>query len=131
MTTRIANEIRAAETPIYCAGCMNQQPELQHVDFDAACDRGYGEGPLPVTMDDLILCENCVREGARLIGMEDTSLTAAHVRNLEAKADTLEKRLKQAERYADAMEMALDERPEKVHLDHRKKPRKQIEMEAA
>jgi hypothetical protein len=124
--TRLANEVREAAMPMYCAACFNQQPSLRHSDFDASIDRGYGNDEATrVAMDDLILCENCVREGARLLDMIDRDDQT--IATLEHKLDVAEKAKRQAQNYADTMEEALTKRPEKVHIDHRKKPRKQIE----
>ena len=127
--TRLASDIRETTKPIYCSSCFNSQ-DVRHVDFDAACDRGYGTGPLPVAMDDLVLCENCVKEAGRLVGMEDTEITARRIETLERQLDSERKIRRQAEKYADAMELAMDNRPQPVPLDHRKKPRKLIEEAA-
>lgn len=126
--TRLANEIRESSLPVYCAACHGQNPKLRHVDFDAACDRGYGndEG-VKIAMDDLILCENCVKEGARTLGIEDSRELKARVNDLERKHDVERKRREQAERYANTIEDAISNRPTPVHIDHRKRPRKQIE----
>lgn len=127
--TRLANEVREAAMPMYCAACFNQQPQLQHIDFDASIDRGYGNDEATrVAMDDLILCENCVREGARLLDM--TERDDQTIASLERKLDIAEKAKRQAQNYASTMEDALSKRPEKVRIDHRKKPRKQIEEHA-
>lgn len=57
--------------PAYCASCFNQDPQALHVDMEA-----YFDGPVPVAkkdgydavaIDDLILCEGCVREAASLL----------------------------------------------------------------
>ena len=125
--TRLSSDISEATRPIYCSSCFNSEP-VRHVDFDAACDRGYAnEEAVAVNMDDLILCENCVREGAMLIGMTDDADQKAHVVNLERKLDVAEKRRVQAEKYAGTMEDALGQRPEPVKIDHRKRPRKDFE----
>jgi hypothetical protein len=124
--TRLANTIREAGKPIYCSACFNSQ-DIRHVDFDASCDRGYANAEaVQITMDDLILCENCVREGARLLGMTDEADLHEHCAELGRKLEQKDKALKQAQRYADTMEEALHERPKPVHIDHRRKPRKEI-----
>lgn len=132
MTVRLANEIRETSTPLRCSACFNQQPALRHVDFDASCDRGYGDDAgIQINMDDLILCENCVKNGAMVLGIEDSTELKAQVETLERKYDVEKKRREQAERWADTMESAISQRPEPLHIDHRKKPRKQIEEVAA
>jgi hypothetical protein len=125
--TRLASDISEATRPIYCSSCFNSEP-IRHIDFDAACDRGYGNGEaVQVAMDDLILCENCVREGARLIGMTDDTDLKAHLENLKRKVEVERKGRVQAEKWAGTMEDALGARPEAVKIDHRKRPRKQLE----
>lgn len=126
MTIRQANEIRPTEMPIYCSACHRQDPGSTYIDFDAACDRGYGnDEAVQVAYDDLILCANCLREGARHLGMVDSDDQRIQV--LERKLDVEEKLRRQAQNYADTMEEAISKRPEPVHIDHRKLPRKQIE----
>lgn len=127
MTIRLANEIREASRPVYCSACFNSQG-IRHVDFDAASDRGYAnEEAVKINMDDLILCENCIKEGARALGIEDSLTLKEELEDHKRKLDITHRRLKQAQRYADTMEEALQHRPKEVHIDHRKKPRKDIE----
>lgn len=123
MSARLASDIHETSRPIYCSACFNSQ-EIRHVDFDAACDRGYGnQEAIAIALDDLILCENCVKTAAAILGIEDSRQLKAELGDYERKNDVLEKRLRQAQRYADTMEEALGARPEKVQIDHRKKPR--------
>jgi hypothetical protein len=124
MTARLANEIRETGLPMYCSACMNQQPALRHVDFDAATDRGYGNvEATKVAMDDLILCEGCVKRGAELLGMVDSKEQAERIADLEKRLDVKERQYKQAQGYADRMEDALQHRSKPIALDHRQKPR--------
>lgn len=111
MSVALANEVRPAETPIYCSACFGQYPDKRHVDLDAACDRGFGEGPLPVSMDDLILCEDCLREAAEVIGMRPDDEVRAE-RDKYKRLFEEEQRLRvKAEGYANRMEEALIHRP--------------------
>lgn len=124
MTATMAETIvKPTGVPQYCSSCFRQDSRIQHIDFNSACDRGWygGDAATEVAMDDLILCENCVREGANLLGMilPDSDRTA----DLERKLDIAEKKAKQAQNYADTMEEALNKRPVPVAIDHRKKPR--------
>jgi hypothetical protein len=124
--TRLASDIREADKPIYCSSCFNSQP-VRHVDFDAACDRGYGnDEAVKITMDDLILCENCVKEAGEILGMHDKATDIDKLADLERKLDVERKLRRQAQNYAGTMEEALTRRPEQVHIDHRKRPRKEI-----
>src|SRR5882757_6391471 len=65
--------------PPACAACYGQDPKARHVDFEAAYDgpvlNATGEAPMQV--DDLIICENCVRNAATLVGMIEASDDAA------------------------------------------------------
>lgn len=67
----------AEPSPPYCAACHQAVPEKRHVDFGAATD-----GPmLPAldgvvgvvghSIDDIIICEDCLKEAGRLIGYEN------------------------------------------------------------
>jgi hypothetical protein len=118
--------------PVYCAGCHNQQPSLKHVDFDSALDRGYGNvEAVKITMDDAIFCENCVKEGAHLLGMIEQDAWTREKADLERKLSIRTKERDQSRRYADTIESALSHRPEPVRIDHRKKPRHIREQEPA
>jgi hypothetical protein len=124
--------IKLANTPQYCAACFNQQPQLRHIDFDAALDRGYGKPEaVQVTMDDAIICENCVKEAGRLLGMLEQSAWTKEKADLERKLSIRTKERDQSRRYADTIESALSHRPEPVRIDHRKKPRHIREQEPA
>lgn len=121
--TRLASEIRETGRPIFCSACFNSQP-IRHVDFDAACDRGYGQDDhIQIAMDDLILCENCVREGAMVLGIEDSRSLKAELQDVKRKLDVKAKLLEKAERYAATLEDLHEQRG--THIDHRKKPRRQ------
>lgn len=132
MTVRLANEIREASRPIHCAACFNSQ-EIRHIDFDAACDRGYSDGvAIAVSMDELVLCENCVRNGAELLGMTDSEALKAENADLKRKLDVKTKLYKQQQEYSDRIEEAVTQiRPEPVRIDHRKRPRQIREPEVA
>lgn len=124
MSTRLANEIRETGTPIYCSACFNQDPSRRHVDFDAASDRGYGNAEATkVVMDDLILCEECLRRGAELVGMADAAESQAKIDSLEAKLASERRENQKLQRYAENLELAFDARPQPVRIDHRKRPR--------
>jgi hypothetical protein len=118
MTVTLANEIRPTNMPIYCSACFGQDPAARHIDFDAACDRGYGNtsNGYKVSMDDLILCEGCVRSAAVQLGMMDTEEFSEKTRSLERRLDAEKKRADKATEYADRMEEALEHRPEKLSV---------------
>jgi hypothetical protein len=70
----------------YCSSCFQAKPGTLHVDFDAAWDGpvlqdAVGE-PITHTIDELVICESCLEEAAKLIGMDRTP-DAARVKELE------------------------------------------------
>ena len=58
--------------PTYCSACHMQRTEIKHVDFEA-----YYDGPVmdglthKQPIDDLILCSDCLKPAAMLLGMID------------------------------------------------------------
>lgn len=65
---RVAPQI-AGRVPPYCSSCFQQQFNKVHVDYSVAWDGGTlrDAGGTLITIDDLILCEDCVRLGADVI----------------------------------------------------------------
>lgn len=131
MSTTLANRVRPAGTPMYCSACHNQDSSVRHVDFDAACDRGYGlqeDSGVKVSMDDLILCEGCLRSGAGLVGMVDEEEQSARIESLERRLTEETRRCEQAVAYANRMEEALAQRPEPITVSRpRGRPPRQRE----
>jgi hypothetical protein len=123
--------VKLVSVPQYCAGCFNQQTDLRHVEFPAALDRGfYSDGvAVPVSMDDAIFCENCVREAGEAIGMSDDNEKDRQIHDLTARVSVLERERDQQQRYADTLEDAVGQKG--VRIDHRKKPRQLREEVAA
>ena len=81
--------------PPHCSSCYQQKPDQRHVDFEAAWDGPVlpaldgAVGVIGHSIDDLILCEDCIRIAAGLIGYQDvTDLIKARAR-LEETRDTL------------------------------------------
>lgn len=115
MSVRPANEILPSGVPAYCSACGCQDPEKRHVDFDAACDRGYGDDTT-IMMDDLVLCETCLRSGAVFVDMIDSTEAHDRIASLEARLDEEKKRADKAAAYAERMEQALAARPAPVKV---------------
>lgn len=94
-----ADRIRLADPPpAHCSGCFQQKPHMRHVDFEAAWDGPALpalEGAVGVVahhIDELILCEECLTTGARLIGLQDvTALIKARARLEETRDELLGK----------------------------------------
>jgi hypothetical protein len=117
--------IKPFNLPQQCSSCFNQDTSLRHIDFQAACDRGwYGQDPAThISMDDLILCESCIGEAARQLGWMPTSEVMEKIDSLEHRLAKETKRADSGWEYADRMEDALKHRPGGEVLDHRRRPR--------
>lgn len=142
MTVTLANEIRPTEMPMYCSACAGQYPDRRHVDFDAAVDRGYvkhygsvmvkgqsvGEltNATAIPMEDLILCEECLKIGAQRLGMIDAEDWQTEKATLEARVESAEKLAERESNYASRMEDTLRHRPGGDPVDHRIRPRKAV-----
>lgn len=124
MSIKLTNEINPTQAN-FCSACFNQDNKKRHVDFDAACDRGYGNDEVTkITMDELVLCEDCIRAGGELVGLVIGDVLETEVEALKRKLEDETKLRKQAQNYADRLEDAFDSRSQPVKLDHRSKPRK-------
>lgn len=75
--------MKLCETSRHCASCYAQYTDKTYVDLDAAYDGPVIEGgvvgpdgdvvnKIPVSIDDLVLCEDCLREAGSFIGLTDT-----------------------------------------------------------
>lgn len=62
-------KMRLLDTPAHCASCYLQETDVRHVDFGASYDGPVLEGSIKVTIDDLVLCENCLRTAVQLLGI--------------------------------------------------------------
>lgn len=116
--------MRAAESaPAYCSGCFQSRPEMRHVDLEVAWDGptltegvATGEGiqnTVAVTIDDLVLCEECVRCAAGLIDMVDPDTQSAELEQLRESNRLLVEKVRGLEDYASRMEAAVAARPER------------------
>jgi hypothetical protein len=92
----------ANPNPAFCAACYGQYSDRRHVDFEAAWDGPVFEGEgvhtgdggarskLPVGIDDLVICEDCLKSAAKLLGWAGPKA--------QQKIDDLELRLERSER---------------------------------
>lgn len=92
----------ADKRPPYCAGCYGHR-EGRYVDFEAAYDGATIPGaPSNVPVDDLILCEGCLREAFRILDPEDQRQSIegleGHVKALEEDVAAKDKIIAGAER---------------------------------
>src|SRR5258708_470932 len=110
-----------------CAACFCQHPKLDHVDFDTELDRGYyaEHTDNPVPLDEMIVCESCLKAAAKLVDMVDRRPFEIGIKDKEIRIDKLERELRQARTFADNLESAFETRPQHgpIKLDHRKLPR--------
>lgn len=98
--------------PARCAGCWTSADvNLRFVDFDAAVDRGSfmdeNAGAVIDSIDELHLCENCVREACEALDMRPQ-----HVQLLLREAKDANRRADEWRAYALKVEEAQGERPE-------------------
>ncbi len=114
--------VKLANMPIYCAGCHGQNPQLRHVDFDSALDRGYGKPEtVQITYDEAVFCENCIKPGAELLGMIDGPEWQREKARLERERDMAFNLRDKAERYSATLEDAVTQRG--IQIDRRRKPK--------
>lgn len=116
-------DVSLLETPpVRCSGCWGQYPERRHVDFES-----HWEGPtfregvmgedgevsntINVSIDDLILCEDCLRVAAKLIGLVDPDEVAEYAEQLEKRADELLERNRGLEEHNKQLKAALASDP--------------------
>lgn len=107
--------------PAACSACFLAQPELRHVDFDVAWDGPMFPGGVAgadgeqagvaVSIDDLILCENCLRAAAAHVGMTDPAETAAELEQLREANRVLAEKHRGLEDYAAQLEQAVAAKP--------------------
>lgn len=109
--------MRLADTaPPRCASCYDQKTDARHVDFEASYDGPVIPGADPllsqaVSVDDLIICEGCLREAARLIGLEDWADLKERAEAAEAQAKQCEDRLLTQAAYVQDLERAVASKP--------------------
>lgn len=122
MSVSLAHEVRATGTPVYCSACFAQDPSKLHVDLDAACDRGYGDRDdgLKIAMDDLVLCESCVRSAGVIVGMRDATELEQELEGLRKLHRQEKDRGDSLEHYLDQLEGAFASRPEPIIAPRRR-----------
>lgn len=81
-----ADRIHIAEpAPSHCSSCYQQKPRQPHVDFGASYDGPVVPalqgtiGTVGHMIDELILCEDCIRSAAELLGWEDVTAVRAEL----------------------------------------------------
>lgn len=106
----MTSKIRLAETPpTHCASCYAQDVEIAHVDFGAAYDgptfhQEVAGGIQAVPVDDLVICERCLRDAVACLPRADDEL----LHGLEEENIGLRERLQAALRYIAKLEEASE-----------------------
>lgn len=114
--------MRTAEpAPAFCSGCFQARPDMLHVDFEVAWDGpviqdgvATGDGAtqtVSTSIDDLMLCEKCVRAAAAHVGMVDPGVQAAELEQLREINERLVEKNRGLEDYASRMEAAVAAKP--------------------
>ena len=94
----------ATVAPSACSACYGQYPDRVHVDFDAAWDGPVLDGSVKVTIDDLVVCEDCLRDAIALLPDTDRDLALERLRE---RITELEAQKSSAEDHAEKLERAL------------------------
>ena len=96
--------------PAYCSACHSSSPELRYVDFECAYDGGSMPGGLDgypgAVIDDLVLCEACVRTAAKTVAVDPLE-----DENRRREIEVLKKEASDWKAYARQMEVTLPMRP--------------------
>lgn len=105
-----AATIRIAERPpAMCSACFGQYPDRHHIDFGASWDGPVLDGAHRVSIDELIICENCIEIAASLFGLTaDGSIEIARI--LKATKQTAVD-LVSAHKYIELLEAAVAAKP--------------------
>ena len=111
LTFDAAKQIQECPPPSMCSSCYAQQPDKRHVDFSSSWDgpvltTGSEQNPTRVSIDELILCEDCLATAAKVIGLENPQQAMAERDEAVARAEELSERLAGALKALDAKEKA-------------------------
>lgn len=117
--TQTSQKIRLAPTPpSHCSSCFGAYPQRRHVDFGASFDGPVlpsgleASGVNGVSIDDLIVCEDCLATAAREIGFGDVAALTKQIEQQAAHAEELTERLAGAIAYYNKLETAIAAKPE-------------------
>lgn len=94
---------------VYCASCFRQDLDLRHVDFEADYD-----GPVldfetyKVHAQDLIICEQCLKEAGQLIGMVVDDNLRQENKELGEALEVRVQEVKQLHKVVDDLQNALN-----------------------
>lgn len=113
MTEMLAAKIHIAEhPPVACSSCGGQYTDRTHVDFGSAGDYGMAAvegvaGGKLVSLDDLVVCEECLTAAASLIGLGDVEDAEERNRALNERLTDTGQRLGKALDAVNKLEQAV------------------------
>lgn len=99
----------ASPTPPYCSSCFGAKPAKAHIDFEA-----YWDGPIidgagfKQPIDDLIICEDCLKAAGEVIGLADHKKLLAERNALKQEVQELRKYRIDNEARKDQIREAVD-----------------------
>lgn len=110
-------KIRLAPVPpVACSSCGGQYTDRRHVDFGAAWDGPMisagdeSRGVIGHAVDDLIVCEDCLRDAAKLLGWQDITALQTAFDDLRRHQDQVGVRLASALEHVESLERAARSR---------------------
>ena len=74
------------------------------------------EGVIPHVIDDMIVCEDCLEEAGRLVGLSRASKLEEKVASMKAERDDAKAKLRGLEDYLAALEAEREERDKAIPL---------------
>lgn len=97
------SELKVINAPIHCANCYQQEPGI-HIQFPAAFDgpvlnqneKLLGSGVEVQAIDELVLCEKCLKAAAKLIGLQNVPDLLAEREAQKLEMEHVEEELRQA-----------------------------------
>jgi hypothetical protein len=118
-----SHKIRLAEVaPPACASCSGQYVERRHVDFGAAFDGPTFPAPESIaggkvmTVDDLVVCEECIKAAARLLDLVDAEPLESAISDLNEINGELSEKLAGAMAYVQQLEAEREGRQRLVDV---------------
>jgi hypothetical protein len=115
-TDGTSQKIRLTGTPVACASCYGQYIDRRHVDFGASTDGAVLAGPSNIaggkgqSIDEVIVCDECLAAAAELIGLEEATPLHAEIEELQQTLDDLAERLALTTAYVETLERAAQSR---------------------
>lgn len=111
--------MRLTDTPpVRCSACFGQYVDRRHVDFEVAWEGPtFNEGiagrdgeitnTIAVSVDDLIICEECMKAAGKLLDLEESDVLLENMEQVERQRDELLERVRGLEDQAKSLKAAL------------------------